>query len=1037
MPYSAPAAKTGNGLLDLLKEPHKDLTEMYERDALSHLYSIAGFHGGGPPANGTLPVQVAATMGAVFPPPPPRGPEDKPTSQSAALRGAEMEKLGRQLHAAQHLRNPVEMPSAKNEAGTQQAFNTFAQAHLELASAYQTSIYNPYHPVKFLHQQNTAHLQRGRMESGLQRTRSEPNIGDLCPKKKDKNTVKRYQAPFHVQHPKAFPSQPVVDEEHKIVKPKEPSPVQKQTATGGSVLCAKALDVLRPPPGKKEKPTSVVSSLEQLKLNDDVLERLNVMERRRKAAEKEKNSESSEGEKDPPLGKDTDETSSKETETKDEVTTTTEKTRPAATDAQRSTLPTHSDVHDQSIVIGEPPEPPSVDYHQRMDREFFATSRSMNRRSGRPFDLHHTNMHSAEMRNSLLQMAQGQRQQLTRMGLGERQMQATVEMRPNGELVPSFAPVYPYIFNAAATNQFSQTPLYGILSAQGDLTAAQMTPARAMMPTGAIRHPAVAMPKADARNALVDLFPNSHQPSQWFRPDVSPTADRRMNGGMPLTLPPGWTTPYTTVNLNGSSRPREEIPVRDSDDVLSGDIETLTQHLEVARNFIGCKTSVPSSDKERSSRASSAGQTPERTRPSAGHRKGTPSPTLTNRQDSRGSSRERLPKSQMENPSIYSHPPPVPPGGPVGYPGNYPAQPPNVLYQVPPGLVTHPPPPPGAVHERMSNENELLAQLHGNVNLVAPGYSYQGSMRGVHLPMTHVNLAANGVHPQGTMPHPTTVDPANLQLPPQPPHSASPARVKDSQVIRSTKAPGGSRPMTAEDSQRPISLLTDGTGITVEIDNSVLQAVKAAMAEKASDEHQASRDPNNRTSQGDPNSPRHGTEEAAVHLRGGGGLPDPPMHGLTNRRQLEQGVICYSEPKDFSAQSNRHSMGGEFNAAGANGHLAHFFTMSAPAPTTPSPADLPIPPRSEHIWWMRRCLMQRSVFSWHDVLWNRKLHSKKRTVRDRTAKITRTGRKGFSGSTLPFLRHRAPLPEWNVSGGSDNGRQCRRWLEYTFRIERF
>ena len=1006
MPYSAPAAKTGNGLLDLLKEPHKDLTEMHERDAISHLYSIAGYHGGGPPANGTLPVQVAATMGTAFPPPPPRGPEDKPAAQTAALRGSEMEKLGRQLHAAQHLRNPLEMPSAKNEAGAQQAFNAFAQAHLELASAYQTSIYNPYHPVKFLPQQNAAHLQRGRMEGGLQRTRSEPNIGDLCPKKKDKSTVKRYQAPFHVQHPKTFTSQPLADEEHKVMKPKEqPSPVQKQTSTGGSVLCAKALDVLRPLPGKKEKPTSVVSSLEQLKLKDDVLEKLNVMERRRKAAEKEKNSESSEGEKDPPPCRDTDETSSKETETKEETTATAEKTRSGTADVPKSMLPTHSDVHDQSIVIGEPPEPPSVDYHQRMDRgEFFAAPRSLNRRSGRPFDLHHTNMHSAEMRNSLFQMAQGQRQQLTRMGLGERQMQAAVEMRPNGELVPSFTPVYPYIFNAAAGNQFSQTPLYGILSAQGDLTAAQMTPARAAVPTAGIRHPAVAMPKADARNALVDLFPNPHQPTQWFRPDVTPTTDRRMNGGIPLTLSPGWTTPYTTVNLNGSSRPREEIPVRDSDDVLSGDIETLTQHLEVARNFIGCKTSVPSSDKERSSRASSAGQTPERTRPSTGHRKGTPSPTLTNRQESRSSSRERLPKNQMENPSIYNHPPPVPPGGPVGYPGNYPAQPPNVLYQVPPGLVTHPPPPPGAVHERMSNENELLAQLHGNVNLVAaPGYSYQGSVRGVHLPMTHVNLA-NGVHPQGTMPHPTTVDPANLQLPPQPPHSASPARVKDSQVIRSTKAPGGSRPMTAEDPQRPISLLTDDGGITVEIDNSVLQAVKAAMAEKASDEHQASRDPNNRTSQGDPNSPRHGTEET-VHLRGGAavaaaaGLPDPPMHGLTNRRQLEQGVICYSEPKDFSAQSNRHPMGGEFNAAGANGHLAHLFTLSAPVVTTPLPTDLPIPPRSACVREMRRCLIQGSVFSWHGILWNGKLHSTKRPVCDRTAKITRTGRERCSGNT--------------------------------------
>lgn len=895
--------KLGNTILELLKDAHKDMTDNHERDNSAFFAMPPGFTSVFP-ANGNLTMP----NGGTFPPPPPRGPDDKGTVQMHMGRSNEQDRFAR-MPWAQQVRNPFDTPSTKND-GSPYSMNGHHLMDPQMLYRPQ-QFYSALGPMKFP-SQNNSHVQRNRtdMGLGLQRVQSAPNIGEMSSRKKDKAAIKKYQAPYHVQHPPRSllgASDPPADDETKP-KPMEMTMQRngnsRETPTGSRVA-----ESSKGSEGRKTE-RSGRSGAPPIRLEETTVEKLKAMEARWKPNGANNATETELDKKEDP-GKETPDTV-KEYDIKSE-TSTVERTKSGESKGQKS------DTHESLVVIGESPDPPVTTTGDcyRMDRDLYNARTQC--RVGRPVD-YPPPMPGTDHPNALLQMANTQSllQSMNRSGMPDRQLQNMMEISANGEV---FAPCPNVIPCMIGGGQFHQ-PMYNVLTQEAFHSPRMTMPRSSGVPAGSIRHPN--MQKMDGHNPLMELMPGIY-PSQvpWIRTDLS-GMDRRFTG---TPVAPGWTYPCMPLPNSGLARSREDIPIRDSDDVLSGDIETLTQHLEVARNFIGCKVQSTNTEKDRNGRSSSAGKPLEKSPPNSNVRKGTPSPTMSNRQDSRSNSRER-PKVQ-EGPVAFPHAAFPSPPTQMGFPPFAP-QPTGVVYPMQPTYVGHQPPPPN-VGDRMTHEN-FVQQMQLNVQGATPEFSYQGPVRGMHVPMASVNMVAG--LPQGNPP--SQMLDANMQLPPQPPRSDSPSRSKDN---RGSKTVNGNHP-TDEDTDEHRWSVPKGDGSYVQIDPSVYQAVKAAMKEGG--EHLSSKDFHAPSNDSLSETTENQGPPRAIH--------DSPVAHPPIRRQLEEGVVCYTGTKDGPPlPANRLPLGGEF--IGANSHMAHLFNIPNP---TPGP-NLQTPPRRESFCFQIHC----------------------------------------------------------------------------------
>eukprot|EP00210_Caulerpa_lentillifera_P004490 g4284.t1 len=993
-------AHAGHYILELFKDQNnnRELAVPPEQENITSVAGLPTFHTPFPSANGTTNQQnnnFNGGGGGIFAPHGASG-TDRMLAQHpvhGVRNAAELEKLMRPLH--QPIRALFENQVNKGAngshtgsafAGSLDPYQFMHQYHHQQQQQHQQQqLFSSYPAMKGFPHQSIVPMQglpSGRqshlrdMRPMLIRTQSAPNIGECTSKKKDKNARNLYLAPCFPQYPKKLPMTAA-----KIIKedlipplkqgipllpvPQASAPLEKET---------------RKPAVELNRTEDLNAFRDKIRLSPDLIAKLNAMETKRIAeSEKEEKTEDS---KKPPVEESDDKSVDshppplpisnplepanppiEKTGSNEENASKSSSNEGGAGVSEMSSIP----VNDQSIVIGEPPEPTMVtleDFPNRIDREIFNGVRNSQRRVTRmPGEFQQQiPPHLSELRTPLIRPGMGIRPTTH----AERQLQSMIEMTPGSadfHQSTSFAPVYPYMIGHPPHHHYPQAHpnhLYGVIGATGqpqgtDLGAIQQINGgtRPAPPPGnqsvAGRPPLSHKP--GEQGSLADLFAANYQQVQCYRTE----SDRRLNGGNT-----NWNFPnnYSPLPATNSAIPqqrgttRDENNPRETDDVLSGDIETLTQHLEVARNFVGKKPGTErTNDPRPSARETSVKK---------------PSPT---RQDTSKSSgpvgRDRPPSNPLRTPAAPAagtdsgNPPFTPPNHHLPLP--HPAQTgSNVMYPV--QTPTYGP------HSTLEgvpvNEVDLLAQLHANMNMncVAgpPGYILQGPhARGMHMSPGPVPLHLAG--------HPQSVVTGNLPLPPPPQQRMQSSALRpnrESTGLRTgTKETGASRRIS-EDDQQPMCVEIDG-GKRVEIDASIIQAVEAALAGKGTGQEDGPRahqplirDNKSFLSPEDssPYSPRLQVKDNG-QLRGNANGHEIPALATTGC-QLEEGVVSYKLPKGTSTgfvshrlpfpSTNLEQGGFHQSAASFSNHLVQLLQQQQQPPPIPvsEPSQNKISPMS-------------------------------------------------------------------------------------------
>lgn len=902
--------------------------------------------------------------GGIFPPPPPHGgTNDRMVGQHpvhGVRNAAELEKLVRPIQQ-QPIRSLFDNQVTKPATGGPNtgAFCNPLDPCYQLMQQFhhqRPHLFNTYPPMKgFPPHQQVGPIQgvpTGRqghsrdMKPALTRAKSAPNIGEYNSKKKDKQHRNFYLTPCFNQCARALPASVLKFKKEDLSVQKQdipnlttPSPVEKE---------------IRKPPTPKKKSEDLMKVKNRLKLDPELIEKLNAMEAKRAAADLREESRKSPklDSEDTPIEPQTSPTESSFPEPVNPPSEKTPTTEEAPSNPERAELSPLSAPHDQSIVIGEPPEPAMVtldEFPNRMDREFLSgINRNPQRRIRRQTEFQQgqqmTPTHPTDLRTPLIRPGMGHRQ--SPVERPPPNVQPMMDLNPGTadfHQNPNFNPLYSYMMGHP--HHYPQAPppnhLYGALTANGPPHGAEMSNIQQLntggRPTGA--NPATSVrpqviQKPTEQGSLADLFTASYQQIPCFRSD----AERRLNGGNSGWNFPNNYSPVPSMNTSILTQQRGALREdggnpRETDDVLSGDIENLTQHLEVARNFIGKK---PTNERN-GGEAPSRGLTP--TPQTGAVKKTSPPGRQETSKTPNSSNRDRSPTPLRTPPMDAANPPFTAPNHHLSFlPGPYSSQTgSNVLFQVQnPGYVPLP-----SLEGVPTNEVDLLKQLHANANCaaVAPtGYVLQGAHpRGMHVP--------SGMMPLHIPTHPQPVVGGNLTMPPPPPQQRTTTMraSRDTTIARgSGKETTGARRIN-EDEQQSISVEID-VGKRVEIDASIIQAVEAALAGKGTSQDDSPQPMIREDST--PCSPRFQPKET-VQIRAPGAGHEIPTLAAT-RCQLEEGVVSYKLQKGtstgfvshrlpFPAPSNdQGGTGFPPSSVGFSNHLVQLLQQQQPPPAAVS-----------------------------------------------------------------------------------------------------
>ncbi|GMH43039.1 hypothetical protein BSKO_10961 [Bryopsis sp. KO-2023] len=681
----------------------------------------------------------------------------------------------------------------------------------------------------------------------LLRVRSAPNLGEILPKRRDRNLNRRVMHPHPLPYPRKWPAQGEFDEDAQLMEGAQQggntkTPQVWRDGKTGLILPSTLTNVLSRF-GVTQSSRMIPPSI---KLDDKVRAKLEKIEKdakRREALENAKNAVAG---------------ASTSKSGNEPITPSAEEPPDISVGAspQHSAMEASGGVMDRNRV-----RRPGGSAHP--ERNHFRVV------TGKQADM--AQLQQADL-NASLQLQVGNLVGANRRMMGnrgqvtpERQMQNNmVELGPNGEIIhhPGGYHVYPGVYlPGLAQVHLTPSQIYGAMGLSPQLAVQQVQ--RQAMGGRNVAGAQKATPGelVDHTAALNDFFGGAnYQPSvmpmTYLNNRTNPVAGSRGNinmaeavAHMPALaqpgLVPGQHSPpsgWGYVHAGGNSpavqpeaAQKAHEPAHDSDDVLEGDIEVLTKHLEAARNCVGRK---PERNRTtglngRSGGAPLGGRTQQRM-------DGTPSGSSHQRkrhqhgEDNRGygqhgqhgqrphgggyehrsgraeRSQERQPQQQHASNAAYQNDAVFQvQAAQAGYS--------PMMYQVPAYVQPPPPPPAGGSDPQvvpLGTAEEMMFQLHSGLTPHPAGFYLQPSVGGPVV--AGAPVGSPGL--MQTIPV-NTVAGLPAQSPPVRRDGQGNSRGNRSQYR------GGVEPRTS----KPLSLSTDD-GTRVEIDPSVIQAVEAALA---------------------------------------------------------------------------------------------------------------------------------------------------------------------------------------------------------------